>query len=56
MQQRAEGVEAAGGSILPAVADAVVAGSLPASAPARTWRSATGEGCGFCAENAGAGR
>ena len=55
MQQRAEGAEAAGGSILPAVADAVVAGSLPAAAPAHTWGSGRGEGCSCCIEDYMAG-
>ena len=44
------------GRKLPAVADAVAAGSLPAPAPAHTWGSARGEGCDFCAENCGEGR
>ena len=50
------GAEAVAGRKLPAVADAVAAGSLPAPAPAHTWGSARGQGCDFCAENAGAGR
>ena len=51
-----EGVEAAAGRQLPAEADAVASGSLPTPAPAHTWGSARGQGCSFCAENAGAGR
>ena len=51
-----EGVEAVAGRKLPAVADADASGSLPTPAPAHTWGLARGGGCGFCAENAGAGR
>ena len=51
-----EGVEAVAGRELPAEADADASGSLPTPAPARTWGSGRGEGCGFCEENAGAGR
>ena len=51
-----EGVEAVAGRQLPAEADADASGSLPTPAPARTWGSGRGEGCGFCEENAGAGR
>ena len=51
-----EGVEAAAGRQLPAEADAVVAGSLPAAAPARTWGSAKAGRGGVCAEHFGAGR
>ena len=50
------GAEAVASSILPAVADAVAAGSLPAPAPAHTWESARGGGVRLCEENAGAGR
>ena len=50
------GAEAVAGRKLPAVADADPSGSIPAAAPARTWGSAMGEGCGFCAEDARAGR
>ena len=43
------------GRKLPAVADAVAAGSLPAPAPARMWGSGRGEGCGCCIEDYMAG-
>ena len=49
------GMEAVAGRKLPAVADAVASGLLPAPAPARTWGSGRGEGCGFCEEHFGGG-